>query len=175
MRSLSKFFLVAGIIALITGCEVSTDANGGNSGKGNQSQKKVDWSVIPAEFNPSIDDIAFETDGFNMIDVNAFGFKDDFEVIYSPEVAPGYGYLRAFKVWKKQASWGDLRPRSKGTSIELKSYGSYRCAIEIKNGRITKLEGGCYIKLQVILPVGSQMEVYNVGNLITKRFIFIRN
>jgi hypothetical protein len=150
----------------------SSDGDGGNNtANKTQPKNRVNWSAVSSEFNPRVEDVEFRTDGYEKINVDAFGFKDDVEVVYSNEVPPGYGYLRLYKVWKEQASWGDLRPRPNGTTLNLKNYGSYQCSIRITNGQIVELKGGCYVRLQVFMAPGAEIEVYNVGQLITKRFI----
>lgn len=175
MKTYINFGILFLLIAAITACGGSSGSSGGNTGNeaANKPQPKnrVNWSAVPSEFNPRVEDVEFRTNGFEKINVDAFGFKDDVEVVYSNEVQAGYGYLRLFKVWKEQASWGDLRPRPNGTTLDLKNYGSYQCSIRVTNGQIVDLKGGCYVRVQVFMPQGAEVEVYNVGQLITKRFI----
>lgn len=172
MWGFSRLSLIIGVASLLVGCGGSSGGNGENN-PANKAQPKnrVNWSAVPSEYNPSVEDTEFRTDGFEKIHMDAFGFNDDVEVVYSKDIPAGLGYLRIFKVWKKQASWGDLRPQPNGKTLDLKSDGNYQCSIQVRNGQITQLEGGCYVRLQVLLPVGSEVEVYNVGQLITKRFI----
>ncbi len=150
-----------------------SDSGGpGQSGDGKPApSNRVNWSAVPSEFNPRMEDVAFQTSGFDKIQVDAFGFDDDVEIIYSAETPANTGVLRIFKVWKKSASWGDLKTRPNGTTLDLKNYGSYQCSIKVTNGSIAALEGGCYVRLQIFLPVGTEIEIYNVGQLISRRFI----
>lgn len=160
--------------AYLSGCGGSSGESGnGGSGTNNKvtPSNRVNWSGVPSEYNPKIDDIDFRIDGFEKLNINAFGFTDDAEVVYSKDVPAGTGYLRIYKVFKDRASWGRMENRANGTTLELTNYGTYQCSIRVANGQITALEGGCYVRLQVFLPVGSELEVYNAGNLITKRFI----
>lgn len=175
---MSNFFKVVLIIlssiTFLAGCGGSS--SGSADDDNNQRNKptptnRVNWSTVPTEYNPKTEDVEFRTSGYEKINIDAFGFKDDVEVIYTNEVPAASGFLRLFKVYKDSASWGSLQPRSNGTTLDLKSYGTYKCSIRITNGQITDLQGGCYVRLQVFLPVGSEIEVYNVGELITKRFI----
>lgn len=175
---MSNFFKTTSVlfltITILVGCGGSSGGNGDNTN--NQLNKpapanRVNWSAVPSEYNPKIEDTEFRTDGFEKIYVDMFGYDKDVEVVYSNDVPVGFGYLRLFKVWAKQASWGGLNQSANGKSFNLKNYGQYQCSIRVQNGQITQLEGGCYVRLQVFLPVGSEIEVYNVGKLITKRFI----
>jgi hypothetical protein len=45
----------------------------------------------------------------------------------------------------------------------------------VQNGQIVELKGGCYVKVQIIMPIGSEIEVYNKGVLLTNRFIAMDN
>ena len=177
---MSKFFN-AGFVLFLTAALVigSVGCSGGGDSANSQGSKptpanRVDWSAVPSEYNPKIVDTEFRTDGFEKIRVDAFSYKGDAEVVYTNDVSPGSGYLRLYTVYKDSASWGSLQPRPNGTALDLINYGSYQCSIRVANGRITDLKGGCYVRLQVLLPVGSEIEVYNVGQLITKRFIPIK-
>jgi hypothetical protein len=171
-----KVICIVLLSAALSGCSVGSDGGGGGGGSDKpQKASYVNWDSIPAEFNPSIDEIGFQTHGVNKIDIDAFSFDKDVEVIYSSMLAPGAGLVKIFKVWKNQARWGNLRPRTSGTKLDLHSYGTYQCSIRVKDGNIVDLDGGCYVKLQVFMPVGSEIEVYNVGKLVSKRFIPMEN
>ncbi len=152
-------------------------ACGGSSGSdkkhsSNGPTNRVNWAGIPAHFNPTMElyELNSLTD-IQRIHLNIFSFEDDVEVIYSPELSSDGAQLRIYKVSKGSAFWGQIEPRHERTSLMLKTYGRYQCSIRIVNGQITELEGGCYIRLQVVLPLGSEIEVYNLDRLITKRFI----
>ncbi len=172
------YSLIVLICAVLAGCGGGSGSSGGNKDNGENTPQKtsyVNWETVPSNFHPSTDDISFRTDGIEKINVDAFGFDEDVEVIYSQNIPANEGALRIFKVWNKQASWGDLRPRPNGKNLDLKNYGSYQCSISVQNGQIVALEGGCYVKLQIFLPVGAEIEVYNIGQLITKKYIPMKN
>jgi len=176
MSSILKVsFAVYMMIVFLLGC--GADPNGGKDDKNNDGLHKpgpinrVNWSAISSEHHPEVEDTSFSTDSYEKIYVDAFGFNNDVEVIYSNDTPAGHGNLRIFKVWAKNASWGNLNQSPNGKSLNIINYGRYECSIRVQNGQITQLEGGCYVRLQVFLPIGSQIEVYNVGKLITKRFI----
>lgn len=176
---LNKIILIGLFMSLVVvGCAGDENSDGGDGGDNNnkpQNERYVNWESVPSEFNPSIDDIAFQTDGVEKINVDAFGFDQDVEVIYSSDMQANHGNLRIYKVFYEQASWGDLQPKVRGKNLNLINYGQYQCSIKVQNGQITSLEGGCYVRIQIFLPVGSELEVYNVDQLITKRFIPIDN
>lgn len=171
-----KIVLTLILSLIFFGCSGSgtnkSNDNGGNPN--NKPEQNLNWDSIPAEFNPSIDEVDFAIDGLEKINIDAFGFKD-VEVIYSTDLAANEGILRIFKVWKKQASWGDLRANKNGKNLDLKNYGTYQCSIKIENRQITSLEGGCYVRVQILMPQGSEVEIYNIGKLVTQRFIAMDN
>ncbi len=155
--------LLASIIFL--GCGKNSESE-----KGKEPSNRVQWSTIPSEYHPEIRDIEFPIAGVERVDINLFGFNRDVEVVYSPDVPHHTGVLRTYTVWYESASFGSLTTNKSGTEVEISAYGEYRCSIRTENGRITNLKGGCYVRLQIYLPVGAKVEVYNVGNLLTKRF-----
>ena len=160
-------------IALCVGCGKNLSRNVGNSsGTINNlvSEKRVDWPSIPRQYDPAIEDIDFRTEGLEKIKVDIFGFKNDVEVVYSSEVPAGSGFLRSYKVIKDSEWKVSLKSRPNGSNLVLEPEGFYQCSIRITNGAIVALKGGCFVRLQVFLPNGSDIEVYNIGELLTKRF-----
>ena len=156
----------------MAGCHVRV---GDDPGKGGDPvnpppANRVQWDSVAAEFNPQTEDFSFKTDGIEQIDMDLFGFHDDVEVVYQPELPRNTGFVRIFKVFKESASWGNFRTQASGRNLQLKNSGVYQCSIRVENGRITELKGGCYVRILVFLPPGAQIEVYNVGQLISARF-----
>lgn len=162
--SFSCFFILSLVLG---GCgkdsKKSTDAPA-NPGR-------LQWESIPSEFNPRVQDEKFSTADIQRIKMDIFDFKRDVEVVYSPDIPKDSGVLRLFSVFKDSASFGGLDVKAEEKNLHLKRYGTYQCAIKVVNGQITELKGGCYVRLQVFLPPGAEIEVYNVGTLISKRFI----
>lgn len=140
-----------------------------------QSQSRVIWERVPQEFNPRVEDLQFQTNQIEKLNINVFSFDRDFEIVYSSTLAPGQGFLRLFRVWSGSASWGDLTPRRNGKTLELRASGTYNCSINVRNGQITTLKGGCYVRAQIHLPVDAKIEVYNVGRLKSKKFFPLSN
>lgn len=171
--SFGSFVLLS--LSLLLGC--SGGSGEGKAGNPDQPAPKlrVNWNSIPSEFNPSVDELNFNGADFERIKLNIVGFDNDVEVVYSDSMTAGAVSVRVYKVWKKNASFGNISTKSSGKNLDIYNTGSYACSIKINNGNITELEGGCYIRLQILLPTNAQIEVYNVGKLITKRFIPIDN
>lgn len=159
----------------LTACSKSDNKNGGGGAPGKPvPANRVKWEQVPRDYNPEVVDLDFRTDGAEKIEVNVFSFKDDVEVVYA-DMPTGTGKLRAFRVFKDSASFGDLRAQPAPKTVKLDNYGNYNCSINITNGVIQKLKGGCYVRLQIFLPAGAQIEVYNVGELLTARFVPMSN
>lgn len=176
MSVLSKICVSLMALAFLAGC----DSGGGGSKDGNNANGKpsvknrINWSSIPSKYNPSIEDVEFRVDGYEKINVNVFGFDDDVEVVYSKDLPADAGFLRIYRVWAKSASWGSVNERPNGTTLDLIGSGSYSCSIATSNREIVQLEGGCYVRIQVFMPAGAEIEVYNVNKLMTKRFFAIK-
>lgn len=176
MSVLSKFGISLLAVVLLAGCDNGGGKSGGdNNANGTPNVKnRIDWSSVPAEYNPSIEDTEFRISGYEKINVNIFGFDSDTEVVYSADLPADKGFLRIYRVWAKSASWGSVSERSNGTTLDLRGAGSYSCSISTSNRKIESLEGGCYVRLQVYLPAGAEIEVYNLNKLLTKRFFAIK-
>ena len=171
ISKIGRIMGVAMVLWLAACANNSDDKNGGGGGGPGPQGNRINWSSVPANFHPTTEDFAFRIENIEKISVNAFSFKDDAEVVYSDDVAPNTGYVRIFKVWNESVSWGNHSVRSSGKTVELQSSGVYQCQITVTNNQITKLKGGCYVRLQVVLPKAVEIEVYNLGQLISQRFI----
>jgi hypothetical protein len=153
---------------LMTGCGNSSSSN---SSPADGHPNRIAWESIPAEFNPRLESTSFGIVGTEKIMLDLFGFDRDVDVTYSDSQDPSKATLNRFTVFKEVASFGGLNIRPQGRDISVRNEGMYDCSIQTHNGSITGLKGGCYVRIQLILPTGSQIEVYNVKNLITRRFI----
>lgn len=151
----------------------------GNSGNGDNARAQgshyVNWESIPAEFHPSVEEVTFSLGGIEKLNVDVFGFREDVELRYSSDISPEQGLVRVYKVWKKSATWGFWGYQNNGKNLDVSTSGSYHCTIGVANGQIKELEGGCYVRVEIILPVNVEIEVYNSRTLITKRYIPIDN
>lgn len=170
-----KLFGLILAMTLLSACGGGSNDSGGNGDKNrNHNQLKpanpVNWAQVPSEYNPKIEELNFQTYGFDIINLNSFGFNDDVEIIYSSNVLVDSGILRIYKVWNEFAFWLNTKTEPNGTTLDFKNYGRYQCSIKVENGFIRSLKGGCYVKIQVLLPPGTEIEVYSSNKLISKRF-----
>ncbi len=165
MRALSIAIFITSLI--FTGC--SSDDNGGGSG-GKANNNRVNWKNVPSSYNPDIETETFDIAGMKKVNINLFGFDGDVELVYSNEIPADQMDLRIYTVFKDSASWGAIRENYNGDSMNIFSTGTYSCSIKIENSNITALEGGCYVRLEIIMPAGVKVEVSNVERLLTKKF-----
>ncbi len=166
----AAILLLAAAPLLIASCNKSSKTSNVDDRQKGKTSKRVDWEKIPSQYSKNIDEKVLNLQSIDRVYVDAFGFQDDVEVVYSNEVAQGSAKLRIFSVISGFASFGRIDQTIKGTNLLVKNYGQYECSIQIKNGQITNLDGGCYIRLEIVMPAGAQIEVYNVERLISKRF-----
>ena len=159
----------------ILGCSGQTNKSTEDDINNPQAQSRVIWERVPQEFNPRVEDVQFQTNQIEKLNINVFNFDRDFEIVYTRTLAPGQGFLRLFRVWSESANWGDLTPRKNGKILELRAIGTYNCNINVKNGQIVSLKGGCYVRAQIHLPVDAKIEVYNDGQLKSKKFFPLSN
>lgn len=165
-----KHVAMISFLILALGCGGSSTSNTEGDGGRVTPTNRVEWDRIPEEFNPKIDENRMEIEGFEKIALNIFGFESDVEVIYSKDIPAGKAHLKIYKVWKKQASWGSVVVRPNGRTLEVNGSGNHQCSIRVSNGQISELEGGCFIRIQLLLPVEARVEVYNLGKILTRRF-----
>jgi hypothetical protein len=165
MRNLLHLSFGIILSTLIIGCGSSPDDTGTVTGFKN----RVKWASIPSEFNPQVSDLTFNTSGIETVRMNIFGFAADVEVVYSQNVPAGQAYLRTYKVSKNAATWAPINSTVNGKSLSLTALGNYACKINVENGQIKELDGGCYIRMQVLLPADSDLAVYNLNQLISTK------
>lgn len=166
-----KSLTLVGLTAILGACGSKSNSK---SGGGDGGPHYVNWSKVAAEFNPTTVDAEFPILDVEMLKVNIFGFDRDVRVIYSPEVKDR-GILRLYRVFKGSASFGYVNTRTAGRTTSLEGYGSYSCSISVRNQVVTAVDGGCYVRLEIILPLGAQIEVYNVDRRISARFFPMDN
>lgn len=170
-----KLILIV-LLSLGTGCGSSSSDDSKKPGaNGGQSTNPVAWESVPAQFNPNIEESIFKIDRIEKIEMDLFEFSDDVRVSYSNQLAADEGQLKIYKVHKNSASFGNLSISRADKKVSLKRYGEFNCSIQIKNGQIQQLDGGCFVRVEVLLPSNAEVEVYNVKNLLTKRFFAIDN
>ncbi|MES2801968.1 MAG: DUF4476 domain-containing protein [Bdellovibrionota bacterium] len=165
--------LVLILAAVLVGC--GDKSNNNTDGAVEELRNRIDWNSIPSEYNPSVFEEDFNTQDVNRVFVDMFGFDDDVEVVYTDSLAKDQGYLKIYTVLKGSGSRGSFSSTIEKKNLNLERFGSYRCSIQIKNNKIAELEGLCIVRVQVYLPVGAELEVYNINQLLTRRFIAMDN
>lgn len=166
------------ILALTLACLTLVACGGKGSGnKTNpEGQGGIAWESIPSEFNPHEEKIEADLQGTQTIKMNLFGFNQDVRIQYSKSLDQNKFQLQLFTVSKDaRTSLSGAEFREDGTNLQINKYGGYECSIETKNRQVTALKGACYIKVVLTLPAGAEVEVYNVGQLLTQRFFAMDN
>lgn len=128
----------------------------------------VNWAAVPAAFHPRIDNTALDLKGINKIKIYLSNFEKDISVIYSPEVQE-IALLRLYKVhsWSEN-DWGRIQSFAEMGTLDAYHLENYSCKIHVINENITSLEGGCFVRAEVIVPENSTVEIYNLGTKISK-------
>ncbi|UYL10037.1 DUF4476 domain-containing protein [Bdellovibrio sp. SKB1291214] len=166
MRNLLHFSFGIIFVLVTIGCSANNqDTQDAVTGVKN----RVKWSNIPAEFHPQMTDITLNTSSVDTLKLNIFGFAADVEVVYSENVPAGQGFLRAYRVSKTSGALAPIVSSVKAKTISLSGSGDYSCRIQITNGKITELDGTCYVRLQVMLPTNSELSVYNLNQLVSTK------
>lgn len=173
MKSFFKIFLILFTLSFFAGCEVpsSIEATGEITDSANsQVSHRVNWAAVSPSHNPEIEDFDFNTTGARKINLNLYGFKRDVEAVYSNKIQPETMKLKLFKVRNQASSLNNVEALLNGQELNVAGTGNYDCAIQLQGGMITYLRGDCVVRLQVFLPMGSTLEVYNQKAIITKKF-----
>lgn len=169
-------FQVVLVLSLLTACGGNSD----NTGVGNNVQDTpyVAFEKIPSKYNPEVLSDSVATSGAEKIDMNLYSFDKDVRVVYSADLADGQAIVRRYTVWYEQANFGQVASTLSGKTVSINNYtngGFSSCSIRVTNGEITELKGGCYVRVELVLPQGSQIEVYNLHQLISRRFLAMDN
>lgn len=180
MSKITSLALNLGAAIFLASCSHDDSSTSNFDGQGTPPVNRVEWSKIAPDFDPQIDTQKFTTDGAERIDLDLFGFKDDVSVRFTPDLTDGNGILKIYTVFKydpdfSSASFGSLSKQSGDKTFKLSKNGTYMCSIQITNGQIAKLKGGCIVRVEVQLPKAAQIEVYNQDVLLTKRFFPMAN
>lgn len=181
-KNIIKKLLSVIFMLTVFGCAKSSKdsdpAGGPSGGNGNrQKQNPVDLSSLPSEYNPSSFEEKFSLQNINQIYFDMFGFKNDVEIVYSNSLSESEGFVKIYTAEydSEQSSVGSLSTERKNNKRFLSRSGMYACSINIENRKITKLKGLCFLRMEIHIPAGSQIEVYNVQELLTKRYFAVDN
>lgn len=168
MNQSLKILALIGALLILAGCGRGRKSD---DDQNNPGRSGINWGLVAAEFNPEVEETKLPLNGVRRIDLDLYGFDGDVLVTYVNDGAAAEGMVKGYTVWKNGYS-GWQAPQSSMTedTLEIKQYGTYACQIRIVDGQITELDGKCYVQLEVLLPAGAQIEVYNQGRLVSKRF-----
>lgn len=176
IRNIAKFIVVVTLVSINLfglGCSeaIKDEVKESDSGNQPQSTNEIEWEKVPAKYNPSTEQFDFLITDVKRLYVSPFGNANNVKIVYSNNVKSPNGFLKNYKVWQNQASWGYLGSDFQvGGKLEVNHYGNYQCSIRIVNREITELDGGCYVKIEIHLPVNSKVEVYYASNRISELF-----
>ncbi|HXH30558.1 MAG TPA: DUF4476 domain-containing protein [Bacteriovoracaceae bacterium] len=158
------YFLLVLVLLFAASC--------GDKKTGNKSKASdyVKIEAIAAEFNPREIEYSFDVKGFEKIKFDLFGFDKDFMISYSPTLPANSAKFTAYTVSKgEHQSIGNYKTTASGTELLIsEKNGTYYCSISAVNGVIRELDGTCYIKIHITLPLNLKAEVYNAGVLKSK-------
>lgn len=160
-------------LSFLAGCESpsSIETSGEITDTANsQVGHRVNWAAVSPSHNPEIEEFEFHTKGARKISINLYGFKRDVEAVYSDKIQSETVKLKLFKVRNQASSLNNVEAILNDLELNIAGTGNYNCAIQLQAGMITYLRGDCIVRLQVYLPMGSTLEVYNQNALITKKF-----
>ncbi|MFN8790941.1 MAG: DUF4476 domain-containing protein [Bdellovibrionales bacterium] len=170
-----KYFVFAFMALCLIGCDQSLDERVDNPKDRTQSKpqpdNRVNWSTVPSKFNPDLHHLTIRTKSVDRIDLDIFKFIDDVEVLTSADVPTDSALLRLFWVSLIPDMRPELKVEVKGRRLSVSGVGQPTCLIRIREGQIEALEGGCYVRLQILFPPKARVEAYNLGKLLTSRFI----
>lgn len=171
--------VVLGLLGALTITACSSDNDDKKSDNpSDPGVQRVHWDSIPSEYSPRKESFNLQLQSTQKIQMDLFGFTNDVQIHYSDSLPADAGSIDLFTVSKdsKHSLSGlNIDEDLSTKSLKLNRYGSYECSIRIRNGKIAELKGACYIRVLLTLPKNAEIEVYNVGKLITKRFIAIDN
>lgn len=158
--------ILAACLLMISGCNPEADLedqNGPNGRDKVDGQNLVVWDSVPRQFNPSVDEYSFSIKDIDRVSLNIFNFSRDVRALRSTTLSADQVHLRLYKVWQNFASWGPIRSSLLRRQLAIGGEGSYQCSIKIENRQITELNGGCYVRAELMVPAASQVEIFNIG------------
>lgn len=160
------------VLFFLVGCDNSSSTDGATD---LADPNKVSWNAIPEKYNPIVTSEEFATFEIDTINLSLFGGNRDANVLYSKLLRPGEGVLRLYIVSSDNSPSTSLNKQVINNSLKFHHTGMYQCNITVVNSEITKLDGKCYVRIEVILPESAKIEVYNSDQRLTKRFWPISN
>lgn len=168
-----------GLLFVLAGCNVKVaevkDPDGGGGNPSKPKEGRLNWSSISPNHHPNIDDINFNIKDIERLDVDIYQFEKDVEVVYSNALSKDTGQVRVYSVWNGDSILANYTQRTIDKNHQIGTSGRYQCQIETENAAIKKLKGMCIVRVQILLPEGSKVEVYNNDDRLTNRFLAVDN
>lgn len=162
MNFRAYFLILIFNLFLLASCSPAIDEKRDES-----NPSRVNWGMVPKEYNPQVAEYQYNIVNVNSIDIDLMGFNRDVEVKYSQKVPFGSVQMKLYRVWHKQPSWGTVVPSTSNNNLVVRTQGNYSCEIKVVASEIKELEGGCYVRLEVLLPLWAQVSVINAGRSVT--------
>ena len=140
------------------------------------------WSKIPAKFNPEVTTFDLGLEGVKKVDLDLFSFQDDVKITYDDTLEATQAKIEIYWVRSKEAeanTWlNTLSAEAQNGTLRIRKSGGgfvsmYACSKKVKNNQLISLAGACYIKIVLKMPKNAQVEIYNVGRLISKQFFVL--
>jgi hypothetical protein len=131
----------------------------------------VNWKSVTNDHNPEIEELEFSLLAAEKVDFDIYGFDKEVQLRYSSRLPENTVKLEIYKVSHGLARWGRVEGKTAEGKLSVQTYGTYACAISVKNSKIAGLDGGCVVRLVVTMPAESEVEVYTAGKLISQRYI----
>ena len=168
---MDQLIAFAFLATMLVSCGQSSNSSGGSKNQNPVvTEDFVDLNAIPAEYDLRGDDITLDLQDVSQLRIDLAGFKDDFRISYS--TLREQARLVTHHVSKNSTRVDGLNVRHNARSISVTPMArSYACSISVTNRIITDLEGTCYVRVELIMPMNARIEVYNAGSLLTERFV----
>jgi len=136
-----------------------------------ETNDQLDFGKIPKEFNPESEVFAVAELRANKIKVRLPAAHDGLVLKYVDQMKKDAIVFRQYRVWKDSASFLSIGPKIEGVTLEIAGTGTYTCSMRVQNNQLTELNGGCYVRYELELAKGAELEVYYGDKLLTKRFV----
>lgn len=137
----------------------------------------VDWDRVSSPFNRSVvDEMLTTTTQQEQLDIGFSSPRKEVSLRYDSAMAPNQIRVATYHVSDLQSSGSESYSRiDHNRSIILRSAGRSSCHIRVENRLITSLQGACIVKLEIAMSPESTVEVYNDGELISRRHRVVTN
>ena len=141
-------------------------------GESKPHEDYVDWAAVSRDNHPELETTDLNLSGVVRIEVDLYGFTNDVNLEYRDDLPAQKGQVLSYSVMSGSTPvWSKVSVSLAGGILKVMRNGNYKCAISVKNKVINSLDGQCYVRIDIRLPTNAQIEVENVGQLLSKRFV----